>query len=479
MTIWVHGERISRTSLAIVTATCLLTMTATAGAQDTRRDLTIEIADLADDVVRQLAVDGQASIASPMNRARLLTIAGILVRIPRTPLSTVEDARLDEQLGAAPDSPGTTNLVSLSGSPSIFAAAVEHGAFWQSSGTTATLRVTPAGAAAAIAGRRFGEMLAGGRASWAGRVAFSATYDTSPRDQSAEPAIDSDQSRLAQWTTRIAIFNRRKLADPYLRWLWTTQPGLSPADITAANDRAWEEMNADPAFVRWRTATDVAIAAARREASDIAARLLTRFRQFPAEGADAPPGEQLGAASTSALRLASVASSTLVATPASALSAGLSGSTLTMEYVNNLPILAPAFSTIRLIRARGGNEATGNVALTFFHDAAAAGRRLRDFELAGQIEGALRDQSAVTVALGMRFQYFPDDPAPTPTGPDTSSATVWGFQWMVTVRPRGTGIRIPLSFSFANRTEERQERDARASVGLAYDFDAVFARLRP
>ena len=96
--------------------------------------------------------------------------------------------------------------------------------------------------------------------------------------------------------------------------------------------------------------------------------------------------------------------------------------------------------------------------------------------MAGQIEvgGA---ESALATAMALRFQYFPDDPTPAP-GSD-ASATLWGFQWMFTVRARGTGIRIPLSISFANRTEERKEKNTRASIGVVYDFDAAFARLRP
>jgi hypothetical protein len=469
-----HSERMSRTALARITVLCLLTAASTARAQDTRRDLTAEISALASDLGKQFDAGVQASVASTGNRARLLTIAGILARIPRVPLADVERARLDEQLGAAPDSRGTTNLVSRSGSPSMVAVAIERGAFWPSAGTTGTLRLTPGGVAAAIAGRRFGEMLPGARASGAGRVSLSATLDVSGRDTSAGPAAGGAKSRLAQWTSRVQILNRRRLADPYLRWLWTTQPGLSPADIEAANESAWQALSTDPAFLRWLRATDDAIHGGRHDRVGIEARLLEAFRRFPVEGAAAPPDERLASASTDALRFASAASSTLVATPAAALHAAMTGSALTMEYVSNRPVLGSSFSTIRLIAAGGRSERTGNVALTFFDDVPAGGRRFRNIDLAGQVEVGT---PTLASAIAMRFEYFPDDPASAP-GSAVGSATLWAFQLMYTVRPPG-GVRIPVSISFANRTEQLKEKDFRASIGLSFDVDGILARLRP
>jgi len=39
-----------------------------------------------------------------------------------------------------------------------------------------------------------------------------------------------------------------------------------------------------------------------------------------------------------------------------------------------------------------------------------------------------------------------------------------------------SGTKIPLSISFANRTELINEHEVRGNIGVTYDLDALFAR---
>jgi hypothetical protein len=41
---------------------------------------------------------------------------------------------------------------------------------------------------------------------------------------------------------------------------------------------------------------------------------------------------------------------------------------------------------------------------------------------------------------------------------------------------KGSGIRIPISFTTSNRTELIREKDVRANFGVTFDFDSIFAR---
>jgi len=49
----------------------------------------------------------------------------------------------------------------------------------------------------------------------------------------------------------------------------------------------------------------------------------------------------------------------------------------------------------------------------------------------------------------------------------------------LTVPVKGAGVKVPLSVTFANRTDLIKERVVRANVGLTYDLDTIFARFRP
>lgn len=44
---------------------------------------------------------------------------------------------------------------------------------------------------------------------------------------------------------------------------------------------------------------------------------------------------------------------------------------------------------------------------------------------------------------------------------------------------KGTGFRIPISFSFANRTELIKEKEIRGNIGFTFDLDALFSNIKP
>jgi len=50
------------------------------------------------------------------------------------------------------------------------------------------------------------------------------------------------------------------------------------------------------------------------------------------------------------------------------------------------------------------------------------------------------------------------------------------FKWTIPIGD--TGLRLPLSFTFANRTELIKEKEVRGNFGLTIDFDSIIARFR-
>jgi hypothetical protein len=44
---------------------------------------------------------------------------------------------------------------------------------------------------------------------------------------------------------------------------------------------------------------------------------------------------------------------------------------------------------------------------------------------------------------------------------------------------KNSGVRIPFSLSFANRTELIKEKEVRGNFGFTFDLDTIFAKFKP
>ena len=49
----------------------------------------------------------------------------------------------------------------------------------------------------------------------------------------------------------------------------------------------------------------------------------------------------------------------------------------------------------------------------------------------------------------------------------------------LTIPVKGSGVRMPLSVTFANRTDLIKEKEIRGNVGITYDLDMLFAKFKP
>jgi hypothetical protein len=50
------------------------------------------------------------------------------------------------------------------------------------------------------------------------------------------------------------------------------------------------------------------------------------------------------------------------------------------------------------------------------------------------------------------------------------------FQSKLTIPVKGSGIKIPISFTYSNRTELIKEKDVRGSIGFTLDLDSIFSK---
>jgi len=52
------------------------------------------------------------------------------------------------------------------------------------------------------------------------------------------------------------------------------------------------------------------------------------------------------------------------------------------------------------------------------------------------------------------------------------------MQAKFTIAVKGSGVKIPISFTAANRTELIKEHDVRGAIGVTFDLDSLFSKAK-
>jgi hypothetical protein len=185
-----------------------------------------------------------------------------------------------------------------------------------------------------------------------------------------------------------------------------------------------------------------------------------------------------------------------------AVAAVLNRFTVSLEYADDRPQNQPSQSSAKLILS-WRPDTPAALQLTFNSTAAwydhtppqGAVRRFRDAQASLQADTHLTNPGGrftATLSLGYYFQYMADDALLTiPSSnlaPGTSIAlpgdasvllktkgTIHIAQVGVTFSVNGTGIKLPLTLSYSNRTELIKASDMRGHFGISYDLDSLFA----
>jgi hypothetical protein len=396
-------------------------------------------------------------------------------------LQEYEANRTDEQVGATAGASGTTTLVSKGNVPEILAVAVENGAITRSqSGTTLTFRGNANGLIKAAAGRGFiqtfdlendpsGKLL--------DRLSFSVSFDAS-RGAATTPTFTGDQQQLSQWTVRAQIINERDPLDPSHRARWDVIATGALTALAQASREVNIALEADPAFMMWFAEAQAAIARLPADAPAIEKELRAQIDRFPAAS--------LAATTTRVLADYDRAATSLVRERKEVLDAIAEGLQVALEYTNDRPITLPKTSNVRLVGAVGGTvDLTGNASVTLF-DTIPTGlsRRVRDYQLSAELSvrlGAPDTTGPFVLAFSGKFLHQFEDSVDE-NGlilPNTNGTTAIAQAKLIIPVSKGTGMKMPLSITYANRTELIKEKEVRANVGVTYDLDALFARFKP
>ena len=419
-------------------------------------------------------------------------------------LTALEAARVDKQLGSAPQSNGGTSLAMKGLAPQILGVAVERGALTREvSGTSLTFRVNPVGLVKALGGAGLTELnddyTVDAAQRLAARFSLAATFDIS---RGSDPGVfTGDDQQFASWSARYAFINRRDPAsEEYAReWATLLSPAAAPYQLSVATLN--DALGRWPAYVAWEHALLAEIGtrveapfAANRDleaALKIFSTVLTG--QLRTLEALPPPPEVVAALDAYVAELSRVQ----VSIDRIYYLAG-KGALLTLDVTDTRDKDLPDLYTFTGVFEAGlgptrRTDLTINAAVsTYTRRPAGVAHALKSVEVTTQLERPLgRGMPAPVVTVAARYSYLPHTTvaAAVPAEPMAAAGMAAAgvgmapeghigiLQAKLTI-PLKSGIKVPISVTASNRTELIEERNVRGSIGLTLDLDA-FLQLLP
>ncbi|MCA1620191.1 MAG: hypothetical protein LC795_12960 [Acidobacteria bacterium] len=406
-------------------------------------------------------------------------------------LVEAEDARTDKQVEGGPENAGSTSLVVKGGAPTVLGFAVSNGALVQSqSGTTFTFRGNPVGLVKLLQNKTFDESYLEDVNDPATRLlkktSFSVSFDA---DRGDEPGVfTAGKQQLSAWSVRYEFVNERdprhrKHDKAFATFLAEEGNNLalsifgSYQTMLVGKPGELDRRYKDPALQAWFAETEGRLAAA--AAGDVEAILKEQLDKFPT-------GDKLLTETRDAVGGFANNFSGYLAARRKLLDEIAKGKVITFEYTNNREVNAPDTSNFRFIAETGvfGGKAdlTGNASFTV-HNARPAGGagRVRDFQFAGQLDMPFKVERVGNFVFSFAGKYerlTGDATALDGTVLPGTKGDIAVGQLKLEV-PFIGGMRLPLSLTFANRTELVRESEVRGNFGFTFDMDKILARFKP
>jgi hypothetical protein len=268
-------------------------------------------------------------------------------------------------------------------------------------------------------------------------------------------------------------------------------------DFTDQQTKAFERLQKDTVkgelqnetLQNWVTATNVALKAKRTDATALEDPSIEEVRAILEEQAALLPVSELDKdlELTDAMTKFIAAYAPYLAKRKEIMDEVMKGTLVTFEYTNYREPNAPDLSNLRFVYEKGtlgGIDFTANASLTFFNKRPVGPdvQRLRDFDFSGQLDKKLdgvmglgpaylsftgKYQRLTSNAVAFYWTIFPNTKGDIAAG-----------QIKLTIPLKDSGIKIPFSITFANRTELIREREVRGNFGFTFDVDTLFARFK-
>lgn len=408
-----------------------------------------------------------------------------------------ERQRTDKQIGSSPNSSGTTSLAVKGGMPTVIGWAVEQGAATSTvSGNTVTMRLNPYNLGKAlfynqgIIDLRLVEPRENAFDSFLKKVSLGFSFDTT-RGTNPSVFIGSKQ-QLSAFSFRYEFINHRNPFSPrhnQKRLAFFDSQNENFDKVASAFDKLVDKdfKFKNEILIKWldETNTELALipltldAVTRR--SRIQAVIESRIKALPTE--ELSKQEDFKAAIESFTE-----GSIGFKNARDGFIEEINGGTVaTFEYTNNREPIAPDTSNFRFIWEKGifrNTDFTFNASLTMYNKKPnfSGVKKIRDFQFALQLDKSLKDTLLGDSILSFagRYERLNSDTVDAlgVVMPNSKGDVAIG-QIKLTIPIRDTGIRLPLSVTFANRTDLIKESTVRANFGFTFDLDPLFARFKP
>ncbi len=399
-----------------------------------------------------------------------------------------ENERVDKQVGSDASSSGSTSLVSKGSVPTILGFAVDTGALLKSTnGSTITFRGNVAGLAKALAGKGFitGYDEDSPAARFLRRTSFSFSFDPTRGNQSG--VFTGNKQQISNYSVRMDLYNKRDAREPRYKKDWNTFLANQSQDLVAQIDSSLRVLTdvstnstntwTDRALQDWYVLADSAVRGV-DGVDQIDAVMREQLNKVP---------KNLSPTTLAELRSFDKRFKAWLDERESILDKIAKAPIVTVEYVNDRPLNATSLSKFNFIGEGGFGprlDLTFNGSVTIFDKKPATAGRVRDYQFAAQFDAPFGE---IGLGLGKPVLSFAGKyerlvsnatTAAGTTAPGTKG-TIGVGQIKLTIPVKNSGIRIPISFSFANRTELIKEKEVRGNFGFTFDVDTLFALFKP
>jgi hypothetical protein len=400
-----------------------------------------------------------------------------------------ENERVDKQAGSDASGSGTTSLVTKGSAASIIATALDSGGLLKSlNGSTLSLRGNLVGLAKAIAARGFitGFDEDSPVTRFFRRTSFGFGFDPSRLVTTGLGVVTGNKQQISNFSFRFDVYNKRDSRQPRYKRDWdnflahqsealVAQIQTSLLALTDPSTNTWN----DPALQDWYVLANNAIRGA-DGIDQIDAVLRDQLNKAPTN---------LDSTTLAELRNFDKRFKAWLDERERILDKIAKAPIVTFEYTNDRPQNATSLSRFNFIGEGGFGprlDLTFNGSITIFNTRPVLPNqgRVRDFQFAGQFdlpfgEVGLGLGKPVLSFAGRYERLMADATTAVGTFAPNTRGDIGVGQVKLTIPVKNSGIRIPLSFSFSNRTELIKEKETRGNFGFTFDPDTLFAIFKP
>lgn len=466
---------------------------------------------LARNIVERRLVDPQLKVIDPNTEDMPVLLTALFNRvITATPtigvdqavksfVVDVEASRTDKQLGADSRAAGTTSLGVKGGIPQVISWAVENGGGVSSiDGTTVTFRLNPVGFVEGLSSQGYISSFRNDDAltRFFRRTSIGFSFDTT-RDTDP-PTFTGSKRQLSAVSARFQLINQRDPRAERYRTRWDeffNNQGiaftneqvnqvmkLQQSDVTGKFKNAELQMWLDTTNEALKGTQIIATRVNETQAIEEVQKIIVqRLAELPMQSLQGDT--QLTGALTGfvAAYLPYLAEKKKIMDEIS------KGTLVTFEYTNYRDPNAPDLSNFRFIAEKGtggGLDFSANASLTFFNKRPVGPnvQRLRDFDFSANLDKKLDDVMGLgpaTLTFAGKYQRLISNAvAFDGTVLPFSKGDIAAGQVKLTIPIGTSGIKMPFSLTFANRTELVREREVRGNFGFTFDLDTLFARFK-